>query len=119
MANIDDAVNGDVRPRHYWVAQILPPPNDDGSGSVCWKTRQTLPPDCPAGTYCVKIQWFQRTSRDGRFFKLASAQYISLACIVPVGFKILLDKQNNSRYEISEETQQKILKTMNGLIIDG
>ena len=64
-----------------WIAQLLPPPEGQ---SMVWKTRHQLPPDCAAGTYCCKIQ---RTTVDGRVFKLASAQYISLSCVLcPVLF---------------------------------
>jgi hypothetical protein len=115
MANLLNGLVGDVKPRHYWLGQLLQPPND---GPVVWKTRQALPPDCPAGSYCCKIQWFQRTSRDGRFFTLASAQYISLSCIVPAPFKIVLAPASRSRYEISDEIQRKILRVMGGLVID-
>ena len=117
MANISGGLTGvgDVKPRHFWVGQLLPPP---ANHTIVWKTRKPLPPDCPAGSYCCKIQWFQRTSRDGRFFTLASAQYISLACIVPVQYKIALEQRGTNRYEISEETQRKILITLGGLIID-
>jgi len=115
MANTSDYVTGELRPRHCWIAQLLPPP--EGS-SIVWKTRTSLPPDCTAGSYCCKIQWFQRTSRDGRFFKLASAQYISLNCIVPVDYKIILDKKNSSLYEIDEDLQSKMLTTLNDLVID-
>ena len=45
-------------------------------------------------------------------------QYISLACIVPVQYKIALEQRGTNRYEISEETQRKILITLGGLIID-
>ena len=68
--------------------------------------------------YWCKIQGLQRTSRDVRFFKRASAQYVSLTCIVPVDYKIILDQKNNSLYEIAEELQSKILTTLGGLVID-
>ena len=95
-----------------WIAQLLPPPEGQ---SMVWKTRHQLPPDCAAGTYCCKIQ---RTTVDGRVFKLASAQYISLSCIIPVQFPITLDQTGTVQYELSETTQQKILTTLKGLIID-
>lgn len=115
MTNLSDGLVGDIKPRHYWLGQLLPPPPNH---SIVWKTRHALPPDCPAGSYCCKIQWFQRTSRDGRQFTLASAQYISLSCIVPITFKIDLDKKSRSRYEISDELQSKLLRVMEGLVID-
>ena len=64
-----------------------------------------LPPDCPAGSYCCKVQWFQRVSSDSRVFRLASAQFISLSCIVPVNYVITLKELCNGRYELSEQTQ--------------
>ena len=115
MANTSDFVTGELRPRHCWIAELLPPP--EGS-AIVWKTKKALPPDCPAGSYCCKIQWFQRTSRDGRFFKRVSLQYISLTCIVPVDYKIVLQKRDRSLCEISEELQSKMLTTLGGLVID-
>ena len=116
MANTSDGVVGEFRPRNFWLAQILPPPND--CSAVVWKTRHALPPDCPAGTYCIKIQWFQRRGRDSRRFKLASAQYISLSCIVPVNYPIILDQKGPKLYELSVEIQNKVLRTLNGLVVD-
>lgn len=116
MANTSEGVVGEFKPRNFWLAQILPPPND--CSSVVWKTRHALPPDCPAGTYCCKIQWFQRTGQDSRTFKLGSAQYISLSCIVPVSFPIILDQRGPQLYELSIEIQNKVLSTLNGLVID-
>lgn len=116
MANIsDNNGGGEFRPRDFWLAQLLPPPN---SSTIVWKTRHALPPDCPAGSYCCKVQWFKRRTRDGRVFGLASAQYISLSCIVPTTFKITLDQISEQVYELSEEMQSRILDTMNGLVID-
>ena len=115
MANTQDYVTGELRARHCWIAELLSPP--EGS-AVVWKTKKALPPDCPAGSYCCKIQWYQRTSRDGRLFKRASAQYISLTCIVPVDYKIVLDQKNSSLHEIVEELQSKILITLGNLVID-
>ena len=115
MANTTGGVTGELRPRHCWIGQLLPPPEGK---TVVWKTPRALPPDCPAGSYCCKIQWFQRTSRDGRIFKRASAQYISLTCIIPVGYKIVLDVKNSSLYQIAEELQSKMLVTLRGLLID-
>ena len=115
MANTKGGVTGELRPRHCWIAQLLPPPEGK---TIVWKTRRELPPDCPAGSYCCKIQWFQRTSRDGRIFKRASAQYISLTCIVPLEYKIVLHIKNSSLYEIAEELQSKMLVTLRGLVID-
>jgi hypothetical protein len=116
MANIsDNNGGGEFRPRDFWLAQLLPPPN---SSTIVWKTRHALPPDCPAGSYCCKVQWFKRRTRDGRVFGLASAQYISLSCIVPATFKITLDQISEQVYELSEEMQSRILDTMNGLVID-
>ena len=114
-ANTDDGISGEFKPRHFWLAQLLPPPNKDSP--VVWKTSQPLPPDVAAGSYCCKIQWFHRTSRDGRVFKLASAQFISLSCIVPANYKIVLTK-NGNRYKLDEEIQKKILTTLNGLVVD-
>ena len=117
MANTDStSMLTEFRPRDFWIAQLLPPP--DGVPSVVWKTRHQLPPDCAPGTYCCKIQWFRRTTVDGRVFKPTSAQYISLSCIVPVQFPITLDQIDSSRYELSTSTEQKILTTLKGLIID-
>ena len=116
MTNISDNNGaGEFRPRDFWLAQLLPPPK---SSTIVWKTRHALPPDCPAGSYCCKVQWFKRRTRDGRVFGLASAQYISLSCIVPATFKITLDEIDEQVYELSEETQSRILETMNGLVID-
>ena len=115
MANTAGGVTGELRPRHCWITQLLPPPE---GCTIVWKTPRPLPPDCSAGSYCCKIQWFQRTSRDGRIFKRASAQYISLTCIVPLDYKIILDVKNRSLYEISEELQSKILVTLRDLVID-
>ena len=64
------------------------------------------------------MQWFKRRTRDGRVFGLASAQYISLSCIVPTTFKITLDQIGEQVYQLSEEMQSRILNTMNGLVID-
>ena len=50
--------------------------------------------------------------------RTASAQYISLTCIVPLDYKIILDVKNRSLYEISEELQSKILVTLGDLVID-
>ena len=91
--------------------------------SVVWKTRRPLPPDCPSGTYCCKVQWFQCKSLDNRVFVLASSQYISLSCIVPAQFPIVLTRATQTRtgtvlYELSECLQQKILTTLKGLVID-
>ena len=66
------------------------------------------------------MQWFQRTeSQDVRVFKLASAQYISLSCIIPVNYKIVVRQHStNTLYELDEDVQKKILITLNGLVID-
>ena len=106
----------EFRPRHFWLAQLLTPP--EGIDSVVWKTRHALPPDCNAGTYCCKIQWFQRVTVDSRRFRLASAQYISLSCIVPIQFPIVLSQKGKKQFVLSVDTQEKILKTMTGLVID-
>ena len=120
MANTASSAAGmhtEFRPRDFWIAQLLPPP--DGVPSVVWKTRHQLPPDCAAGTYCCKIQWFQRTTVDGRVFRLDSAQYISLSCIIPVQFPITLEQTGTLlQYELSETTQKNILITLKGLVID-
>ena len=116
MANTSDDVFGELRPRHFWVGQLLHPPLP-GASSVVWKTRQALPPDVSSGSYCCKIQWFKRTSTDGRLFALASAQYISLSCIVPVDFKIVL-REGNRVFQLDEEVEKKIMIKLNGLIID-
>ena len=119
MANIGEEVHGNFTARHFWVAQLLPPPNSNSS--VVWKTRHALPPDVTAGSYCCKIQWFKRKSKEGRVFKLASAQYISLSCIVPVDYKIVLRQGSSSStilYELDQEVEKKILTTLNGLVID-
>ena len=116
MANISNNNGGDeFRPRDFWLAQLLPPPE---SSTIVWRTRHALPPDCPAGSYCCKVQWFKRRTRDGRVFGLASAQYISLSCIVPTTFKITLDQIDEQVYELSEDMQRKMLDTMKGLVID-
>ena len=119
MANIGEEVHGNFTARHFWVAQLLPPPNSNSS--VVWKTRHALPPDVTAGSYCCKIQWFKRKSKEGRVFKLASAQYISLSCIVPVDYKIVLRQGSSSTtilYELDQEVEKKILTTLNGLVVD-
>ena len=115
VANIEDTNGAEFRPRNFWIAQLLPPPN---SSTIVWKTRRALPPDCPAGSYCCKIQWFKRVKQDGRLFVLASAQYISLSCIVPVGYKIVVARKTDSLYELSEDLQSKILGTLGRLVID-
>lgn len=116
MANTNDGVFGEFRPRNFWVGQLLSPPETD-SNSVVWKTRRDLPPDVSAGSYCCKIQWFKRKSTDGRLFSLASAQYISLSCIIPVDFKIVM-REGNRVFELDEEVEKKIMIKLNGLIID-
>ena len=83
MVNIKEEVHGEMTSNHFWVAQLLPPPNSNNS--VVWKTRHALPPDVTAGSYCCKIQWFKRKSKEGHVFKLASTQYISLSCIHLMG----------------------------------
>ena len=113
-ANTDGGIQGEFKPRHFWVAQLLPPPH---GSAVVWKTRRPLPPDVSAGSYCCKIQWFHRTRTDGRVFKLASAQYISLSCIVPANYNIVM-VQTGTLYELDSEVEKKILTTLNGLIID-
>ena len=82
-------------------------------------TRQDLSPDFPAGSYCYKIQWFQRTSRDDRFFTLTSTQCTSLSYIVTAPFKIVLEQRSRSRCEINDDLQRKMLtRIMGGLMID-
>ena len=79
------------------------------------------PPDVTSGSYCCKIQWFKRKSKEGHVFKLASAQYISLSCIVPVDYKIVLRQGSSSTtilYELDQEVEKKILTTLNGLVVD-
>ena len=116
MCNPPSNSEVEFRPRHFWLAQLLTPP--EGIDSVVWKTRHALPPDCNAGTYCCKIQWFQRVTVDSRRFRLASAQYISLSCIVPIQFPIVLSQKGKKQFVLSVDTQEKILKTMTGLVID-
>ena len=116
MANTAAGMTGEFKPHHFWVAQLLPPTVE--TQSVVWKTRVDLPPDCPAGSYCCKVQWFQRLSVDSRVFRLASAQYISLSCIVPVNYTITLNETITGRYELPELTQDRILTTLNGLVMN-
>ena len=86
---------------------------------MVWKTRRDLPPDVKAGSYCCKVQWFKRKCKDSRVFQLALAQYVSLSCIVPVNYKIILRPGSTSTlYELDEEIQKKILTSLNGLVID-
>ena len=113
MANTAAGMAGEFKPHHFWVAQLLPPTVE--TQSVVWKTRVDLPPDCPAGSYCCKVQWFQRLSVDSRVFRLASTQYISLSCIVPVNYTITLNETITGRYELPELTQDRISTTLNGL----
>ena len=115
MTNLSDGVYAEFKPRHFWLGQLLPPPRGE---DVVFKTRQALPPDVSAGSYCCKIQWFKRTTKDGRLFSLASAQYISLSCIVPANYKIVLSEVGNKLFELDLEVEKKILRTMNGLVID-
>ena len=98
--------------------KLLPPPNTNSA--VVWKTRHALPPDVTVGTYCCKIQWFQRTVPDGRVFLLASAQYISLSCIIPVNYPIVVRENNtvDTLFELDQEVEKKILISLNGLVID-
>ena len=100
-----------------FLGRTVATPPLPGASSVVWKTRQALPPDVSSGSYCCKIQWFKRTSTDGRLFALASAQYISLSCIVPVDFKIVL-REGNRVFQLDEEVEKKIMIKLNGLIID-
>ena len=105
MCNPPANTEVEFKPRHFWVAQLLPPP--EGISTVVWKTRHRLPPDCNPGTYCCKIQWFKRVTVDSRRFTLASAQYISLSCIVSVQFTILLPQKGKNLFVLSEDTQEK------------
>ena len=120
MANIADGVSGDFKPHHFWIAQLLPPPNPNYT--VVWKTRHALPPDVSAGSYCCKVQWFQRTVQGGRVLRLTTAQYISLSCIIPVNFDIIVRQGNmndlDTLFELDQEVEEKILVTLNGLVID-
>ena len=115
MVNPDSETDVEFRPNHFWLAQLLPPP--EGISTMVWKTRHPLPPDCKPGTYCCKVQWFHRTNADDRKFTTASCQYISLSCIVPVQFVITLTQVGSTTYELSSSIQDKILKTMRGLVV--
>ena len=115
MVNPDSETDVEFRPNHFWLAQLLPPP--EGISTMVWKTRHPLPPDCKSGTYCCKVQWFHRTAADDRKFTTASCQYISLSCIVPVQFVITLKQVGSTTYELSSSIQDKILKTMRGLVV--
>ena len=42
MVNTSTDINGAFKPRHFWLAQLLPSPKN--VSSVVWKTRTTLPP---------------------------------------------------------------------------
>ena len=58
-----------------------------------------------------------REPTDDRKFTIVSCQYVSLSCVVSVQFITTLTQVGDTTHELSVSLQEKILKTMRGLVV--